>query len=55
MQPLEYRDGPFGVSADRVDDKVTLRLHRGSEVLVEIETTRNGARNIAEQIMKVLY
>jgi hypothetical protein len=55
MEPFEYKDGPFQVSADRVDDKVTIRIYRGADVIVEMQTTRNGARNIAEQIMRVLY
>jgi hypothetical protein len=50
-----FEGGPFQVSADRVDDQVTIRLYRGADLLVELQTTRNGARNIAEQIMRVLY
>jgi hypothetical protein len=50
-----FEGGPFQVSADRVDDQVTIRLYRGADLLVEVQTTRNGARNIAEQIMRVLY
>jgi hypothetical protein len=55
MEPFEYKDGPFQVSADRVDDKVTIRIYRGADVIVELQTTRNGANNIAAQIMRVLY
>lgn len=54
MEQMEYRDGPFAVSASRVDDKVTIRLLRDSDVLVEIETSKTGARNIASEITGVL-
>lgn len=50
-----FEGGPFQVSADRVDDKVTIKIYRAADLLVEVQTTRNGARNIAEQIMRVLY
>ncbi|MCP1937362.1 hypothetical protein J2R95_003157 [Bradyrhizobium japonicum] len=51
----EFEGGPFQVSADRVDDKVAIKIYRGADLLVEIQTTRNGANNIAAQIMRVLY
>jgi hypothetical protein len=55
MEPFEYRDGPFQVSADRVDDKVTIRIYRGADVIVEMQTTRKGAQCIADQITRVLW
>ena len=54
-EPYEYHGAPFHVSADRVDDKVTIRIHRGEDVLVEIQTTRKGAQAIAEQITRILW
>jgi hypothetical protein len=50
-----FEGGPFQVSADRVDDKVTIRIYRGADLLVELQTTRKGAQCIADQIMRVLY
>lgn len=50
-----YEGGPFQVSADRVGDKVTIRIYQDADLLVELQTTRKGAQCIAEQITRVLY
>jgi hypothetical protein len=50
-----FEGGPFQVSADRVDDKVTIRIYRGADLLVELQTTRKGAQCIADQITRVLW
>jgi hypothetical protein len=50
-----FEGGPFQVSADRVDDKVTIKIYRGADLLVEIQTTRKGAQCIADQITRVLF
>ena len=51
----EFEGGPFQVSADRVDDKVNIKIYRGADLLVEIQTTRKGAQVIAEQITRILW
>jgi hypothetical protein len=50
-----FEGGPFQVSADRVDDKVTIRLYRERTSSLEIQTTRKGAQCIADQITRVLW
>jgi hypothetical protein len=50
-----FEGGPFQVSADRVDDKVTIKIYRGADLLVELQTTRKGAQCIADQITRVLW
>jgi hypothetical protein len=50
-----FEGGPFQVSADRVDDKVTIRIYRGADLLVELQTTRKGAQTIADQITRILW
>jgi hypothetical protein len=55
MEPYTYSGGPFSVSAERVNDKVFIRIYRDDQLLVEIVTSRTGARHIAEQITGVLW
>jgi hypothetical protein len=55
MEPYTYTGSPFGVRATRVDDKVTICIDRNGTTLVEIVTTRKGAKAIAEQIERVLW
>jgi hypothetical protein len=50
-----FEGGPFQVAADRVDDKVTIKIYRGADLLVEIQTTRKGAQCIADQITRILF
>jgi hypothetical protein len=50
-----FEGGPFQVSADRVDDKVTIKIYRGADLLVEMQTTRKGAQVIADQITRILF
>jgi len=55
MEPYEYHGKPFGIRADREDDKVTIRIDRDGMVIVELVTTRKGAKAIADQITGVLW
>jgi hypothetical protein len=50
-----FEGGPFQVAADRVDDKVTIKVYRGADLLVAIQTTRKGAQCIADQITRILF
>lgn len=51
---LAYQGGPFDVAVERVDDNVTIRILRGSEVLVQIDTTRKGAVGLVQKILGAL-
>lgn len=55
MEPYEYRGNPFGIRAERVDDTVTIRIDRDGVTIVELVTTRKGAKAISEQIERVLW
>jgi hypothetical protein len=50
----QYAGNSFDVRASRVDDKVTISIYRGSELIVEFDTSRKGALGWIAQLMKVL-
>ena len=50
----EYAGGQFDVQATRVNNKVTLSFYSGGELLVRVETSREGAMGIVQRILGVL-